>query len=91
MLRYKPSTLAAASVYLSFAADVNSTVPTWPETLERLSGCSAEELRPIAVEIASHVNKLPVTSSKRQLNAVKKKFEQDAYCKVGMVDAPSLV
>ena len=79
MLSYKPSLLAASVVYL--AVSMESSRP-WNRQLRDFSGYSLDQVLPCARQISEHVNKNPITASKRPLHAVRKKFESPKFMEV---------
>jgi len=87
MLSYKPSLLAAAVVYL--ATDMERDDP-WTSHLKEFSGYSREQLLPCARQISEHVNRNTITSSRRPLHAVRKKFEGAKYMSVAEESPPVL-
>jgi cyclin B len=87
MLSYKPSLLAAAVVYL--AASMDRDRP-WTTELEEYTGYTAEQLLPCARQVSEHVNKNPITASKRPLHAVRKKFETQKFMAVAEENPPVL-
>lgn len=80
MLCYRPSMIAAAATHLALSMD--ETAPSWPDELLDFTGYTAEQLRPCCHQIANHINRSPTTASKRQLNAVKKKFASPKYLEI---------
>jgi len=87
MLSYKPSVLAAAAVYL--AASITRDAP-WTEQLRSCSGYTVEQLTPCARQISEHVNRNPITASRRPLHAVRKKFENHKFMAVAEENPPVL-
>jgi len=87
MLSYKPSVLAAAAVYL--AASMTRDAP-WTEQLRSCSGYTVEQLTPCARQISEHVNRNPITASRRPLHAVRKKFENHKFMAVAEENPPVL-
>ena len=87
MLSYKPSLVAAAAVYL--AASMARDSP-WTEQMQSCSGYSVEQLMPAARQMSEHVNRNPITASRRPLHAVRKKFEGHKYLAVAEEYPPVL-
>jgi hypothetical protein len=50
-----------------------------PKDLEEYSGYTLEQVTTCAKHISEHVNKNPVTASRRPLHAVRRKFENMKY------------
>ncbi|GMI17200.1 hypothetical protein TrLO_g6316 [Triparma laevis f. longispina] len=82
MLKFPPSLVSCASVFLAFnneeINDVDDTLG-YPQALKEYSGYSLKEVQECAVLIAKKVGEEPVTASRRQLVAVKKKYASDKY------------
>jgi hypothetical protein len=128
MLKYKPSVVAAAAIYLALRAEtldawVSAPVPVaswstttashqpfdqqlrfrrlvsdpalWPRCEQKpelavYTGYTEEEILPCAVSMSIYVSETTVTASRRQLNAVKKKFASSKYLEVSELDQPVL-
>jgi len=90
LLMYPPSLVCAAAVVLSLNnADIyraekikNPTLPGIPTVLLEYTDFSQGMLLKCAEEIARYVDEEPITASRRQLIAVKKKFENKKYGQV---------
>jgi len=90
LLMYPPSLVCAAAVVLSLNnADIyraekikNPTLPGIPTVLLEYTDFSQGMLLKCAEEIARYVAEEPITASRRQLIAVKKKFENKKYGQV---------
>lgn len=87
MLSYKPSLLAAAVVYLATSMEKDQP---WPAELREYTGYTAEQIIPCARQVSEHVNKNPITASKRPLHAVRKKFESSKFLAVAEESPPVL-
>ena len=72
MLKYKPSTISAAAVYLSLKA-VNLT--PWTPTLEHYSGYQVGDIAQCAKDIIAIVQK----ASGASLQAIRKKYSQQKF------------
>uniref|UniRef100_A0A7S2GN01 Cyclin N-terminal domain-containing protein n=1 Tax=Octactis speculum TaxID=3111310 RepID=A0A7S2GN01_9STRA len=79
MLLYKPSLVAAASVYLALKSE---RPDPWGRVIEKYSGYSLEQITPCARQICHYIRENPVTPSRRPLTAVKKKFETQKFLRV---------
>jgi len=85
MLKFKPSLVAAAAVILALnncevaRAANNGNVIGFPLIILEYTGFSKEELYKCAVLIARKVGEEPVTASRRQLVAVKRKYDSSRY------------
>jgi len=77
MLRYSPSHLVAAATLLSNRMLHKQTA--WPEALSKLSGLTELGIRGCAKEMCG----LLETAERSPLQAVRKKFSQEKYLKVG--------
>ena len=84
MLKFSPSLVSCAAVFLAFNnEDVNEDLPaggtSYPAALHEYSGYALDEVSECARLIAKKVGEEPVTASRRQLVAVKKKYATDKY------------
>ena len=86
MLRFSPSLVSCAAVFLAFNnEDVNDALPPhpngpiYPPALREYSGYTLSDVSDCARLIARKVGEEPVTASRRQLVAVKKKYATDKY------------
>ncbi|GMH96123.1 hypothetical protein TrST_g4643 [Triparma strigata] len=83
MLKFPPSLVSCASVFLAFnngeINDVDEDSMGYPEALKEYSGYSMKQVQECAALIAKKVGEEPVTASRRQLVAVKKKYASDKY------------
>ena len=101
MLSYKPSMVAAASVWL--AMRYKSPSEPWPATLLEYSGYSVEDMAECAKQIVEHVSANPdtrtssststststSTTQKKPLKAVRSKFETSKYSGVSEEAPPT--
>lgn len=82
MLNYPPSLVGCSAVYLALNnPDIvgRSEVAGWHPLLAEYAGYSREEVEKCAAKISKKVSEEPVTASKRQLIAVKKKYGHEKY------------
>lgn len=90
LLAYPPSLVCAAAVILSLNnSDIyrlekirKPVLPGIPSNLLDYTGFDEGRLLKCAEDIAKHVAEEPITASRRQLIAVKKKFDNRKYCQV---------
>jgi cyclin B len=87
MLSYKPSLIAASVVYL--ATSMEKATP-WNRQLREYAGFTLDQILPCARQISEHVNKNPITASKRPLHAVRKKFESPKFMEIAEEHPPVL-
>lgn len=91
-LMYSPSLVCAAAVLLSLNnSDIyraekvrNPILPGIPSILLEYTNFDKAALLKCASEIAKHVAEEPVTASRRQLIAVKKKFDNKKFSQISM-------
>ena len=99
MLKFPPSLVSCAAVFLAFNnEDVNEDLPSGREAdiylaqLREYSGYALDEVSECAALIAKKVGEEPVTASRRQLVAVKKKYGTDKYRNISdQYDNPELM
>ena len=60
------------------------------QQLREYTGYTVEQIMPCARQISEHVNKNPITASKRPLHAVRKKFEAPKFMGVAEENPPVL-
>ena len=60
------------------------------QQLREYTGYTVEQIIPCARQISEHVNKNPITASKRPLHAVRKKFEAHKFMAVAEEGPPVL-
>ena len=80
MLRYLPSTTAAAALWLSLKA--HDSLELWDETMIRVSKYTPETLADCACEIVYLIQK----GKSGMLQAVDKKYSSSKYMNVGEID-----
>ena len=96
MLSYKPHAFVAAALYaaLKYQAESNAEntrpKPVWTPELAQLSGLQEGDVITCARNIVKHVQEEPVTASKRQLIAAKKKYAAEKYNNISSLSIPSL-
>ena len=56
--------------------------------LREYSGYDVDQIAPCARQMSEHVNKNPITASKRPLHAVRKKFESQKFMEVSAESPP---
>jgi hypothetical protein len=85
MLKFEPSLVSCAAVHLAVnnndVLGIDHSAPTcgYPSVLQQYTGYSKEEVEECAAIIAKKVSEEPVTASRRQLIAVKKKYNAEKY------------
>lgn len=79
MLRFEPSLISCAAVYLAFNNKDFGDGEGYPAKLSDYSGYSEEDIVECAALIAKKVGEEPVTASRRQLVAVKKKYSTEKF------------
>mmetsp|Transcript_5507 Transcript_5507/g.12000 ORF Transcript_5507/g.12000 Transcript_5507/m.12000 type:complete len:508 (+) Transcript_5507:484-2007(+) len=89
LLRYRPSVVAASAVILAMnnpsilaKEGAGGVAPGFPKVLLEYTGFAKSELRQVSRIICTKVGEEPVTASRRQLVAVKRKFDHDRYKRV---------
>ena len=96
MLEVKPRIFAASSIYAALVQQsqrYNEKLDNkliWNRILQEESNLTIEDILPCAKLIIQHVREEPITTSKRKLNAAKKKYSLDKYLFVGKLDLPVL-
>lgn len=75
--KYKPSTLASASIYL--ANKLKKKAKAWGAALEKQTGYSEQEIRPCAKDLLLILEKAATDSL---LKSIKKKFSSSSFCEV---------
>jgi cyclin B len=88
MLAHKPSLIAASAIYLAAKTDRDDSC--WHASLKDYCGYTLDEVVPCARRMSEHVNKNPVTASRRPLHAVKRKFENPKFQSVSEEATPIL-
>eukprot|EP01038_Epipyxis_sp_PR26KG_P003985 gene3985-5709_t len=83
-----PHVLAAAAVYLALKQQAPRSEKVWNRTLEEESGLTEADLINTAKIMIKHVSEEPVTTSKRHLNAARKKYSSERYQHVASLDLP---
>jgi len=68
LLKYAPSQIAAAAVYIARA--MSGMTPRWPAMLQRYTTLCEAQVRPVAMEMNAHLKK----SQRSPLKAIKKKY-----------------
>ena len=58
--------------------------------MKEYSGFSLEQITPVARQVSEHVNRNPITASKRPLHAVRKKYEGHKFMAVAEESPPVL-
>lgn len=77
MLKYSPSIIAAASVYLALRAKHGETsLEVWTPTVVFYTGYSKEEI----MECANEIKQICVRGEKSSLKAVMKKYQSSRFC-----------
>lgn len=98
-LQFRPSVVSASAVILALnnpdirvqEEDLDRELPGFPTILMEYTGFSEFELTSCMGRMAEKVGEEPITASRRQLNAVKKKYENNKYLEVSTnVELPSL-
>lgn len=62
----------------------------WNRQLREYAGFTLDQILPCARQISEHVNKNPITASKRPLHAVRKKFESPKFMEIAEEHPPVL-
>ncbi|CAM9280087.1 unnamed protein product [Ectocarpus fasciculatus] len=88
-LSFRPSMLAAASVFLARIPD-SGIKNAWPDALAKFCNTPREGLECCARLMIKFLLDEPVTASQRHLVAVKKKFLGERFLAVGIDDLPTL-
>lgn len=84
-----PHKFAAASVYAALkqqSGDCTNTV--WTNILKEESGCTEQNVKPIACNIICHVGEEPQTASRRRLVATKNKYSSKSFSEVSTLALP---
>mmetsp|Transcript_8893 Transcript_8893/g.12738 ORF Transcript_8893/g.12738 Transcript_8893/m.12738 type:complete len:493 (-) Transcript_8893:259-1737(-) len=91
-LQFRPSVVCASAVILALnnpdirvqEEDLERELPGFPKILMEYTGFCEYELTTCMERMAEKVAEEPITASRRQLNAVKKKFENSKYLEVSV-------
>mmetsp|Transcript_22463 Transcript_22463/g.38418 ORF Transcript_22463/g.38418 Transcript_22463/m.38418 type:complete len:495 (+) Transcript_22463:47-1531(+) len=98
-LQFRPSVVCASAVILALnnpdirvqEEDLDRELPGFPKILMEYTGFSEFELTTCMERMAEKVGEEPITASRRQLNAVKKKYENSKYLEVSTnVELPNV-
>jgi len=98
-LQFRPSVVCASAVILALnnpdirvqEEDLDRELPGFPTILMEYTGFSESELTTCMERMAEKVAEEPITASRRQLNAVKKKYENNKYLEVSTnVELPNV-
>ncbi|CAM9849398.1 unnamed protein product [Ascophyllum nodosum] len=88
-LSFRPSMLAAASIFLARIPDTGLD-NAWPDELAEFCNIPREGLESCARMLIKYLHDEPVTASQRHLVAVKKKFLGERFLAVAIDDLPGL-
>jgi G2/mitotic-specific cyclin-B, other len=95
MLEVKPRVYAGAALYaalkqqnMRYASKLHSS-PVWTTILQDESNLSEADLLPCARLMIKHAREEPITTSKRKLIAAKRKYTQEKFQAVALLDLPS--
>eukprot|EP00574_Skeletonema_japonicum_P005166 CAMPEP_0201714922 /NCGR_PEP_ID=MMETSP0593-20130828/1182_1 /ASSEMBLY_ACC=CAM_ASM_000672 /TAXON_ID=267983 /ORGANISM="Skeletonema japonicum, Strain CCMP2506" /LENGTH=494 /DNA_ID=CAMNT_0048204237 /DNA_START=288 /DNA_END=1772 /DNA_ORIENTATION=- len=91
-LQFRPSLVCASAVILALnnpdiqvqEEDLERELPGFPTILMEYTGFCEYELTTCMERMVEKVSEEPITASRRQLNAVKKKFESSKYLEVSV-------
>lgn len=86
MIKYNPSLIGAACVYLAFVT-MNGRGPIWNEYIISQSGCKEDEVRACGTEMLKGFKEI----GNNGLSATKKMFSQKQYMEVGKTDLTTIV
>jgi len=84
LLKYPPSSLAAASVYIARA--MSQKTPLWTPTLHFYTHLSEADVRLVAIDLNNLLKKV----GKSTLKAIKKKYSQPKFGEVSNLDVVDL-